>query len=251
MLEHVTGTPVFKEILKAYAADPAVQYGNAVTDDFQRVAESVSGIDLDSFFRQWVTNGTGYPTYSASSKWTKMTGGYHVTVELAQSQASPQSNWSVFDMPVEIAVMATSGGSPVEVYRTRVRNNQRSQEFQFHVPVPDSLVISSVRIDPDKRILRSDLVTAIAPTPSIPIIKFVAPNPTRGAVQIQYTLDTDSDVDIHVFDVRGRRVLTQKLAGTAGISLADIDTSRLSSGVYFLRLSTVKGEAKTKFVLVR
>jgi aminopeptidase N len=251
MLEYVVGKPVFKEILKTYAADPAVKYGTAVTDDFQRVAESVSGLDLDTFFRQWVTNGTGYPTYAASSEWTKMTGGYHVTVRVAQEQTQPRSNWTAFDMPMEIAVVAESPDTIMEVHRELVRNYLRSQEYEFDVTVADEFQIRFVRIDPDRRILRSDYVNTIAQTPSIPIIKYVAPNPTRGAVQVQYTLDTDTEIDIHVFDVGGRRVLTQKVAGTAGGGLADIDTSTLTSGVYFLRLSTSKGEAKAKFVLVR
>jgi aminopeptidase N len=251
MLHHVVGDAVFKDILKTYAADPAVQYGNATTADFQRVAQDVSGMDLDAFFRQWVTTGTGYPTYAASSSWTRVAGGYDVTVQIAQQQTQPQSNWSAFDMPVEIAVVAESPSTTTEVHRERVRNYLRSQTFSFNVALPDSFQIAFVRVDPDRRILRSEYVNPIPDTPSIPVISSVSPNPTSGAAQVRFTLDTASTVELNLFDVGGRRVLTQTVAGEIGPGVADIDTSRLASGVYFLRLSTARGAAKTKFVVVR
>jgi hypothetical protein len=244
------GDSLFKETLKEYAADPAVKYGTAVTADLQRVAEAVSGMNLDTFFSQWVTTGTGYPTYGVSSTWEPISGGYRVSVTVSQDQTEPQSNVSAFDMPAEISVVAESADSVVEIHRELVRNNLRLQTYSFDVAMPASFHVSFVRFDPDKRILRSEYFNSGA-VPSVPVIKYVAPNPTRGALQVQYVSDTDGDIDIHVFDVAGRRVLTQKVAATWGVGVANIDTSSLASGVYFLRLSTSKGEAKTKFVLVR
>ena len=252
MLHHMVGDAVFKDIMKAYAADPAVQYGNAVTADFQRIAEAESGLDLDTFFHQWVTHGTGYPTYTIQSSWTQITGGYRVSVRLVQTQTSPRSNIGAFVMPMEIAVIGqTPADSTLEVHREVVQSNLRSQNFTFDVSMPPGYSISFIRIDPDRRILRSEYVDPIAQQPSIPIITSVRPNPTHGALQIEYQLDTDSTLDVNIYDVAGRRVSRQSIPGLAGGGLADIDTSRLASGVYFLRMSTPKGNAKTKFVLVR
>ena len=63
MLRSVLGDEAFREMLHQYIADPSLRYGTATTADLQRVAESVSGIDLDDFFRQWVTVDFGYPKY--------------------------------------------------------------------------------------------------------------------------------------------------------------------------------------------
>jgi aminopeptidase N len=249
MLRYVTGDAVFKQIMQAYAADPAVRYGNAVTADFQRVAETVSGLDLDAFFREWVTDGTGYPTYAATSTWQAAGGGNnHVTVTLSQQQTPSQSNMYVFEMPVEIAVYnMSSADTLIEIHRERVQNNERSQTFEFDVAQKPA----KVSVDPDKRILRSDTVTNFT-IPSYPTISSIGPNPTNGILTIHYLLDRDSRVDIHVYDVGGRRVLTQTDSNVSmGAQSVDLDTSPLASGVYFMQLSTTRGKAFQKFVVVR
>jgi len=248
MLQYVTGDTVFKNILKAWAADPAAQYGNAETADFQRVAETVSGLDLDAFFRQWVTNGTGYPSYASSSTWQATGGGYHIWTTLAQTQTSPQSNTSVFEMPVEIVVFAQSADTLVEVHRQRVQNNARSQVFELDVASKPT----KVRIDPDLRILRSEQIPgSTAPLPPYPAIYGIGPNPTAADLKIQYLLDRESSVEIKVYDIAGRRVLTDRFDSSAGLQFRQLDTSGLASGVYFLRLSTPRGRAQSKFVVVR
>jgi aminopeptidase N len=249
MLRYVTGDNVFRQIMKTYAADPAVRYGNAVTADFQRVAETVSGLDLDSFFSQWVTTGTGFPRYAASSSWQSSGGGnYQVRATIQQTQAPWQSNVNVFEMPLEIAVYSLlAPDSLVEIHRERVQNNQRSQTFTFAVAQkPDK-----VAIDPDKHILRADVVNSLAQdVPPYPAISGVFPNPTKAGLTIQYQLDRDSQINVHVFDIAGRRVLTTKTSAATGVQYFDLDTSHLASGVYFVRLSTAQGESFKRFVVV-
>ena len=87
--------------------------------------------------------------------------------------------------------------------------------------------------------------------PSYPTIAAMGPNPTSGTLQLQYLLDRQSNVEIKVYDVAGRRVLTQNVSAVSGVQFADIDTSSLASGVYFLKLSTPRGHAQKKFVVVR
>lgn len=248
MLHYVTGETVFKNILKAWAADPAVQYGNAETADFQRVAETVSGLDLDSFFRQWVTHGTGYPTYAASSTWLATGGGYQVWTTIAQTQTQPQSNVGVFDMPVEIVVYTQSADTLMEIHRERVQNNARSQVFELDVASKPA----KVRIDPDVRILRSEQISGTSqPLPPYPAISAIGPNPTAGDLKIQYQLDRGSRVEIKVYDIAGRRVLTDRFDSSAGMQFRQLDTTGLASGVYFLRFSTPQGRAQSRFVVVR
>jgi aminopeptidase N len=244
MLEYMVGESGIKDILRTYAADPAVRYGVATTADFQRVAEAVSGRDLDAFFRQWVTDGTGYPSYASASTWQQHSTGYHVWVTIAQTQTAAQSNVDVFDMPVDIMIRTAA-----DTVRAQVRNDRRSQVFEIEVankPV-------AVTIDPDRRILRGDEITsALQQMPSYPTITALAPNPSVNSFDLWYSIGQDDDVDINVFDVRGRRVMTQTISSTqAGVRIEPIDVSRLSSGVYFLRLHTGRGEATRKFVVVR
>ncbi|HET6349200.1 MAG TPA: M1 family aminopeptidase [Candidatus Krumholzibacteria bacterium] len=250
MLRYMVGDDTFRNILKAYAADPAVKYGNAVTDDFKRVAETVSGMNLSTFFKQWVTQGTGYPIYGATSTWKKEGGSYHVWVTLAQAQTEPLSNVNAFDMPVDIVLYAnTPADTLAEMHRETVHNNQRSQVFEFHVASKPAQVV----IDPDRHILRNEKITVMSQTlPPYPAIAALGPNPTRGNVQIQYLLDQNSRVDFQVFDVAGRRVMSIIVPNApAGVQFYQLDTSHMASGVYFLRMSTKAGNAFKKFVVVR
>lgn len=246
MLRYVVGETAFRDILAAWADDPAVRYGVGETDDFIRVAETVSGLDLATFFRQWVTDGTGYPSYAFSSYWQKEGADYRVWVTVAQTQNLPQSNVAVFEMPLEIAVHTAVDSLDV---RVRVANDRQNQVFDFTV----SARPKSVTLDPDKWILRADVDTvSVSQVPSYPTILALAPNPARNAVTLQYTVDQDGGVFMNVYDVRGRRVLARPSTSTGtGVRLETLDTSTLASGVYFLRIDTPRGQAAQKFVVLR
>ncbi len=246
MLRYVVGDAIFRDIMAAWADDPSVRYGVAETADFQRVAESVSGMDLRSFFRQWVTEGTGYPSYRFSANWQPEGPDYRVWVIVSQTQKPPQSNVAVFDMPLVIAVQTAIDSLET---RVRVQNDRQSQVFDFLV----SAKPRTVTIDPDHFILRADVDTlAITQVPSHPLVLSLAPNPARDALSLQYSLDQGGSVVIQIYDVRGRRVLTRRASSSgAGIRVETIDTSRLASGVYFLRLDSVRGQTTRKFVVLR
>jgi aminopeptidase N len=245
MLRKIVGDVVFRNILKSYAADPAVQYGVATTDDFHRVAEAESGMDLDYFFSQWVTDGYGYPFYRSFSFWQAAPGGGHdVWTTVEQFQTPPYSNVDVFEMPLDIAVQTTGGEERVRVY-----NDQRHQVFEIHV----SDEPTSVAIDPDYWILRPyEIFSGVRGTPSLLTIASLAPNPTSEWVRVEYALSREGRVDVEVFDVAGRRVLARPgVVAGAGPRVETVDVRPLAAGVYFLRVKAVEGSAVRKFVVVR
>lgn len=245
MLRNVIGDVAFKNTLRAYAADPAVQYGVAATVDFQRVAEQESGADLDTFFSQWVTDGYGIPFYRSFSYWQPAPGGgFDVWTTVEQWQTLPYSNIDVFEMPLDIDVVTTSGTE-----RFRVQNNQRHQVFALHV----SNQPTSVEIDPDYWILRPfEIFSGVNETPSLFTIASLAPNPANDALRVDFMLGRESRVDVEVFDVAGRRVLSKPTTtAAAGPRVESIDTRALAAGVYFLRLRSSEGVATRKFVIVR
>ena len=251
MLRWVVGDVVFKSIMTAYATDPAVRYDVATTSDFKRVCEDVSGMQLDTFFSQWVETGTAYPAYSSCSTWQPIIGGYRVRVTLHQIQTPDFSNVNVFEMPVEI-VVHTAGGDEAFV----VQNNQRNQNFDLEVasqPV-------SVAVDPNRWILRADPVssggcdvTHAGPPPIRTDIVSVYPNPASATFSVQYATAVEGDVELGVYDVAGRRVLDRTVTHrNPGAASELFDASSLPAGVYFVRLSPPHGEAITrKLVVVR
>ena len=91
---------------------------------------------------------------------------------------------------------------------------------------------SLVEVAPDPGANRRDVALA-APRP----------NPSAGATAFTFSLPAAADVDLAVFDLRGRRVATLARGERGpGEHAARWDGSQAAAGVYFVRL-TVRGEA--------
>jgi hypothetical protein len=152
-------------------------------------------------------------------------------------------------MPLEIAVYSRSaGGNLIETHRERVQDNRRAQVFAFDVASEPA----AVSVDPDRHILRSDdIPSVVRPLPSQPTIVEIGPNPTGRRLELQVLLDRSTPVDFEVFDVAGRRIVTQTIPSAAqGVQFASLDTSSLGSGMYFLRVVTNHGSARARFVVL-
>jgi hypothetical protein len=77
------------------------------------------------------------------------------------------------------------------------------------------------------------------------------PNPARTQATLRYAVPERQDVKIYLYDVLGRRVQTVVDGEREGRHQRQLDTSRLASGVYFLRLRA-EGATKTqKLTVVR
>ncbi|MEZ4999184.1 MAG: hypothetical protein R2744_03350 [Bacteroidales bacterium] len=77
------------------------QNGNALTDDFVRVMEEVSGAELDSFFSQWLTR-PDLPRIEL--KWAYNRSRGEVTITIGQTQ-----DGEPFGFNTEVQLMTESG----------------------------------------------------------------------------------------------------------------------------------------------
>lgn len=79
------------------------------------------------------------------------------------------------------------------------------------------------------------------------------PNPSSGELTVSFALPTGSPAQLEVFDVRGRRVLTQTLSGLSpGRHLLLLGSERrFHAGVYTLRLIQASRVRSAKAVVVR
>ena len=111
----------------------------------------------------------------------------------------------------------------------------------------------------DSEIFAIDTVTSVDdPASSLPKATRLAsiyPNPFNPATTIAFDLATDSQVELAIFDVRGRLVqVVESGPRTAGRHQAiwhgtDRDGRGVSSGTYFCRL-VVGGETQTMKILL-
>jgi aminopeptidase N len=119
MLRRLVGDEVFWRGVSTYYA--RYRDGNALTDDFRRVMEEVSGKPLENFFRQWVFT-PGQPTVAGGWTWADGV----LTVEIRQTQ--PATN--VYSTALDIGILVDHAAAPrVET----VALDQRTQTFTIKV----------------------------------------------------------------------------------------------------------------------
>jgi aminopeptidase N len=103
MLRTMIGDEKFKAGIQSYYR----KYMNATatTENFRREMEIASGMDLSSFFKQWL-NQPGHPKIKGSWHYDKKSKA--VTIELTQAQEH-----GTFDVPVEVGIYSTEESAPL------------------------------------------------------------------------------------------------------------------------------------------
>jgi aminopeptidase N len=129
MLRRQLGDSVFWKGLRKYYTMYAGK--NAVTEDFRKVMEDVSGKDLKNFFQQWLYN-AGHPVLKVNRQYDDDKNVLHLTVVQQQPD--------VFEVPLKIQV--NCNGSSI-VKQVIIKDKQTSVE------IPMRSKPSSVVLDPD------------------------------------------------------------------------------------------------------
>ncbi|HWA34017.1 MAG TPA: M1 family metallopeptidase [Cyclobacteriaceae bacterium] len=115
MLRQELGDQKFWEGIRQYYRK--YQLGNALTDDFREVMETISGRDLKAFFEQWIYR-AGHPRIEVV--WT-----YNATIRQLKLVVE-QKQEKLFDFTLEIGVGASSA--------QKFRISSKKQEFQLSSP---------------------------------------------------------------------------------------------------------------------
>jgi len=243
MLRGIVGDSTFFDIMRTYSADPSVSYGVATTEDFQAIAESVYGQNLNYFFQEWIY-GENYPKYTVG--WNKtLVGGdiYQISLNIYQNI---NSNPAYFTMPVQVKINTSLGDTTVTLF-----NNAQTQNFQFQVNgFPTSIVF-----DPGNWILKDLLGITDVKNENLPTsysLEQNYPNPFNPTTTIEYSLPRNGFVTLKVFNVLGKEVATLVNGQVeAGKHKVDFDASTLNSGVYFYRIESGTFVETKKMILLR
>ncbi|MBN2056539.1 hypothetical protein JW905_16560, partial [bacterium] len=139
MLRWLVGEDNFWAIMRAYYDNQDLAFGNASTDDFRMVCETVFGQDLTQFFQQWIY-GESRPTYEYG--WSVDAGSGGGTVELTIRQT--QTDTGLFTMPLELGFLDAEGWQ----YH-RIWNSLAEQTYQFETDNP----VYFIEFDPNERVL--------------------------------------------------------------------------------------------------
>jgi aminopeptidase N len=135
MLRFVTGDEKFFDTLRAYLKQYAGK--SATTEDFRKVAESVTGQDLGYFFIQWIES-SGAPEFKLDYTMYRTQKGFRIMGKIGQ-------DLDTFRMPVDLRI--ETEGNPEE---KRVEVVGTASEFSIDTfGKPKDIII-----DPAGRVLR-------------------------------------------------------------------------------------------------
>jgi len=205
---------IFYQALRAYG--DSFRYGTASTEDFQRINEQATGLDLDWFFNEWVYD-RGYPRYTIT--WTKQPLGDSWLVNATLAQHNDTNSARLFHMPFPVRFNC-AGESALAVFHP-----QDTLALDTFVLAAEPL---SLTPDPDNWVLDSAHVTAgVEETMNDERGTINAATVVRGVLLLQVDSRQHSAYRTGLLDVSGRRVM-QLVPGPN-------DVSRLSPGVYFVR----------------
>jgi aminopeptidase N len=132
MLRGTVGFEAFRRGLREYYA--RYVNANASTADFERVMEEVSGVDLSTFFRQWLRR-PGVPRIAGTWHYDRATA--TIEVDLVQS-----TDGEVFQLPLEIGIVS-GPGLPPRIEKVAITGEHHHVAFTVdHEP-------ADVVLDPD------------------------------------------------------------------------------------------------------
>lgn len=177
MLRGIIGEDLFWEMFETYASNPLFKYGNITTSEFIELCEDVSGLDLDTFFEQWVYS-TGRPDYYPVWRYEPSDGAARggtltLTVEQLQDEA-------VFEMPLDVRIEFESGDTLFTVIDTL-----KVQEFSWILESEPA----DVTLDPDGWVLKKLLAELSISTSELP----------SGAIGEPYIVFLDADGGIEPY----------------------------------------------------
>ena len=244
MLRGIVGDSIFFNILRSYISHPDFAYGVAVTEDFQAIAESISGINLNYFFQEWIY-GENYPKYSFI--WSSQNIGENLHNLSLQVTQTINSNPSFFTMPIQIKVNFTNGDTIITIF-----NNSQVQNFNLTV----NGMPTSISVDPENWILKTinSVITGTGENKNVNSFALEQnyPNPFNPTTFIKFSLPQASKVNLSVYNSLGELVNVLAFGEyEAGVYERVFDASGLASGIYIYILRTDNVILKQKMVLMK
>tara|TARA_R110001583_G_scaffold61767_1_gene182187 strand:- start:1784 stop:2629 length:846 start_codon:yes stop_codon:yes gene_type:complete len=128
MLRRQLGDDLFWKGIKTYYEE--YKYGNALSEDFERVIETISGKDYSSFFNQWLYQ-TGHPQLKV--QWESKNNELNIKVKQTQD--------NLFTFPLDIKITYNDGASDIKTIDITERLAQKT--------VTPLKKVSSIELDPD------------------------------------------------------------------------------------------------------
>ena len=241
MLRGVMGDDAFFSTLKSYGSNDSLAYASASTEDFKLVCETQSGLNLESFFQQWIY-GEYYPKYALS--W-EISENQELIVRIQQTQP-----WQYFEMPIDIKIISAGQTTMITVH-----NNEPLQDYNLGYVdfIPDNILL-----DPNNWILKEvEYLSLDNMNPSqFKISMYPAyPNPFNSKTTVEYFISDNNEARepiMKIYDINGNLVDRISISGNSiGGNALIWDATGKASGTYIFNLLTTHTSQIQKVQLVK
>jgi hypothetical protein len=169
MLRNSLGDDVFYKGLRAYLEDPQLKHRFAQTSDFQAVMEAESGVDLDTFFTQWIY-GEGYPKIEV--KWMPTDEGLYV-----QLSQSPSIGNTIFSTQVPMRLFGASDSVTILL---------PLDQAEVHFLLKPGFSVESIEVDPESDWLARYNLTFLTTEAPLEAQIGVYPNPVSSDFYVKF-----------------------------------------------------------------
>lgn len=215
MLREVLGDEDFYQAVRNILQDPDLAYKAAVTPEIIEHFETVSGLDLTTFFDNWLYN-QGYPTYSIGAQ--NVNNGQ---IQMTLSQTTSHNSVSFFAMPVKVLLVATNGEEEVHV----LQNTVNEQTFVLDTNLPN---VDEIIINPYKDIICKTGTVVLSNNQNLFLEEIkIYPVPVEDKFFIE--IPTDSKMSFwSLYNSEGKKIIQDKNHWA--------DISALANGVYIIEL---------------
>lgn len=225
MLRNQIGDEAFFEGTKEYLNSYKTSGGFAVAEDYQQFLETAADTNLTGFFNDWYY-GEGFPNYTIN--WDQ-TLNNQVHIKLSQTT----THYSVPFFALQVPILL-KGADKEEL--VTFHNTENNQSFTYNT----DFVVSEIIFDPDLNILSNhpaDIVLGIKENELDNEIS-VMPNPANEIIKVRATKNHDFN-RIDIINVSGKEVYNNSYGESQ--HRADINISKLPTGLYYIRINTDNG----------
>ncbi|MEA2042523.1 MAG: M1 family aminopeptidase [Bacteroidota bacterium] len=232
MLRQTVGDEVFFLSLQNYLTDPEIADGYATTPQLKNHFEAVYPESLDYFFQDWIYN-EGYPIYSPEFNSNSSSSGI-----LTLEQTSSHNSVDFFALPVPVLFQGAGSVDSLIVFDNTFSGEEFSVDLDFD--------ITNIIIDPASNLVAS--YTEIAYVEPLSNSSFkLYPNPVNEVFTIK-KLSGDLINEIEVVNLSGKVIEVVSFNDLNG-EYIEVDVSKLSSGVYFVKIATRHNQVVKKLII--
>jgi len=75
------------------------------------------------------------------------------------------------------------------------------------------------------------------------------PNPTQNGANILVSLKQQADINLSVYDISGKEILSKRTTASAGLNNFSLETNNLNNGLYFVKINDGKNELSQQLLV--